>query len=84
MTDMIEQRIVIQSQVAMKLALKVPYQILIQNMQRNYVQIVMNRINYTTYASKSIKNVTLNGFNKIFLNGLVKMIILTNLFKKLN
>ena len=45
-----------------------------------YVQIVIHQIQDINGA----KNVMLNGFNRIFLIGLVKMILLTNLFKNLN
>ena len=45
-----------------------------------YVQIVINQIQ----DINGVKNVMLNGFNRILLIGLVKMILLTNLFKNLN
>ena len=45
-----------------------------------YVQIVINQIQ----DINGVKNAMLNGFNRIFLIGLVKMILLTNLFKNLN
>ncbi len=45
-----------------------------------YVQIVINQIQ----DINGVKNVMLNGFNRIFLIGPVKMILLTNLFKNLN